>query len=79
MSMINRNLDPAFVRTLDVLDTEEAAVYLRSTASTLSKLRHFGGGPTFIRQSARRVLYRRTDLDIWLAERAVRSTSEEAA
>lgn len=78
MSMINRNLDPSFVRTLEIMDTEEAAVYLRSTASTLSKLRHYGGGPIYIKQSARRVLYRRADLDAWLAERAVRSTSEAA-
>lgn len=68
--MAARNLDPQFVKNLDILDAAETAAYLRSSTSTLAKLRCYGGGPHFIRQSARKVLYRRTDLDAWLAERS---------
>lgn len=61
-----RNLDPDFIKTLDILDAAEASAYLRTSTSTLAKYRCYGGGPDFIRQSIRKVLYRRTDLDSWL-------------
>jgi hypothetical protein len=63
-----RNLDPDYLKTLDILDATEAAAYLRSSPSTLAKYRMAPGGPRFIRQSARKVLYRRSDLDAWLNE-----------
>ena len=56
-------------------DTNAAAVYLGVSPSYLEKLRVAGGGPTFIRVG-RRVVYRQSDLDRFLDERAVRSTSE---
>lgn len=65
--MNKRNLDPKFIASLDIMDAAEAAVYLRTSTSTLAKYRMFGGGPTFIRQSSRKTLYRKTDLDAWLA------------
>ena len=71
-----RNLDPEFLAKLDVLTAREAAVYLRTSTSTLAKYRIDGRGPTFIRQSARKVLYRRADLDAWLASRARKRTYE---
>lgn len=64
-----RNLDPAYLAALSVMDAVEAAIYLRTAPSTLSKYRLYGGGPAFIRQSSRKTLYRRTDLDAWLASR----------
>ena len=76
--MVNRNLDPLFLKTLDILDAAEAAAYLRSSTSTLAKLRCYGGGPQFIRQSARKVVYRRADLDAWLNKRSRASTFEAA-
>lgn len=76
--MVVRNLAPHFLKTLEILDAAEAATYLRSSTSTLAKLRCYGGGPQFIRQSARKVLYRRTDLDAWLNERSRTSTFEAA-
>tara|TARA_R110002020_G_scaffold150446_1_gene327153 strand:- start:13896 stop:14147 length:252 start_codon:yes stop_codon:yes gene_type:complete len=76
MAAIDRVIDPENLKNLDIMDAKEAAVYLRSSPSTLAKFRHFGGGPTFIRQSARKTLYRRTDLDAWLAGKAHGSTSE---
>lgn len=74
-----RNLDPQYIRNLDILDAAEAAAYLRTSRSTLAKYRCYGGGPLFVRQSARKVLYRRSDLDLWLAGRARTSTLDVGA
>lgn len=57
------------------LSTVEAAKYLGISASTLAKLRVYGGGPTFISLGRRRV-YDRRDLDGWAAERRRISTSD---
>lgn len=74
-----KNLDPEYLKKLDLLDSTEAAAYLRSSPSTLAKYRCFGGGPKYIAQSARKMLYRRIDLDEWLAERARTGTWQGAA
>lgn len=66
-----RNLDPAHIASLTILDSAEAAAYVRLSPSTMAKQRMLGIGPAFIRQSARKVLYRRADLDAWLTSRAV--------
>ena len=49
-----------------MLNTSEAAAYCGSSASTLAKLRLYGGGPRFLRLG-RRVVYDVADLDTWLA------------
>jgi excisionase family DNA binding protein len=54
---------------------EEAAEYLRSSPSTLAKLRLYGSGPVFTR-IGRVIRYRRSDLDRWMSEKLVRSTSD---
>ena len=54
---------------------EEAAEYLRSSPSTLAKLRLYGGGPVFTR-IGRVIRYRRSDLDRWMSSNLVRSTSD---
>jgi hypothetical protein len=36
----------------------------------------YGGGPKFLRPSKRKILYRKSDLDVWAAERTFTSTSE---
>jgi len=54
----------------------EAAGYLRMAESTLAKLRCYGGGPRFAKAGPRLVIYDRADLDAWLADRIVHSTSE---
>lgn len=72
--MKDRNLDPDYVKNLEILDSSEAAAYLRTSTSTLAKLRCYSDdGPAFIRQSARKVLYRRADLDAWLNRKAATS------
>lgn len=72
-----REIDVKSLAGLEVLDAAEAAAYLRTSPSSLAKWRMFGGGPVFIRQSARKTLYRRADLDRWLSDRAFGSTSSE--
>ena len=58
------------------LTPPEAANYLRSSVSTLAKLRVYGGGPEFTR-IGRAIRYRRTDIDTYMADQLVRSTSEK--
>jgi predicted DNA-binding transcriptional regulator AlpA len=53
----------------------EAAAYLGISASTLSKLRVFGGGPKF-HKLGRRVVYDVRDLDGWFEARQRSSTSD---
>jgi len=57
------------------LNAPEAAQYLGLSASTLSKLRVFGGGPTFFKLG-RRVVYSTRDLDGWFEARQRSSTSD---
>jgi predicted DNA-binding transcriptional regulator AlpA len=57
------------------LNVEAAAGYTGISASTLNKLRVFGGGPVFLKLG-RRVAYDIADLDAWLAARRRRSTSD---
>jgi hypothetical protein len=53
----------------------EAAQYLGISASTLGKLRVFGGGPSF-HKLGRRVVYDTRDLDGWFEARQRSSTSD---
>lgn len=48
------------------LTPKEAAAYARTTPGTLSTMRSGHTGPKFYKPSARRVLYRKSDLDAWL-------------
>lgn len=50
------------------LTTEEAARVVGLSAQTLNKLRHEQDGPPYIKH-ARRVVYRRADLDAWMESR----------
>lgn len=57
----------------------DAAAYLGLALSTLAKLRMEGTGPRWSKATARAVIYRREDLDAWIASRAKSSTSEEVS
>ena len=59
------------------LTTEQAAIFLGLSSSTLAKLRVFGGGPSFLKLG-RAVRYAREDLDAWLTSRRRGSTSQTA-
>lgn len=58
-----------------VLSQNESARTLGISTKTLERLRGAGGGPVFVQLSARRIGYRRTDLEVWLASRRMASTS----
>jgi hypothetical protein len=68
-----------------LLTRREAADYIRGelgrplTYSTLMKLCALGEGPPVAEKWGRRVLYRRGDLDVWVAGRTKRTSGEVAA
>ena len=57
------------------LTNSEAAEYLGLKTATLNKWRVYGDGPPFLKVG-RLVQYRKADLDSYLNERLMRSTSE---
>ena len=59
---------------------EELCEYLPGmTVQLLAQMRFRGDGPPFIKASARKVVYRRTAVDEWLASRERTSTSHAVA
>jgi excisionase family DNA binding protein len=58
-----------------MLTTHEAADYMRCSPRTLERMRCSGITPKFVK-IGKRVLYRQSDLDEWIASRVVASTSE---
>jgi predicted DNA-binding transcriptional regulator AlpA len=60
------------------VDTEGAAKHIGLAVSTLEKLRVTGAGPKYVKLG-RAVRYRISDLEKYLAERVVSSTSERIA
>ena len=59
--------------------TPAAAEYLGLAASTLEKMRIFGGGPPYAKAGPKIVVYRVDDLDAWLKARRRTSTSDSGA
>ena len=55
----------------DLLDPDEASAYLHMTVGHLAQLRYRGEGPTYLKPTKKTVLYRRADLDAWLAASTV--------
>jgi len=53
-----------------------AAKYLNCSRSFLDQKRVTGTGPRYAKISPTMVIYRRVDLDAWMAERIKSSTSE---
>ena len=62
---------------MSVLDTPEAAAYVRLSPVTLERMRLVGNGPRYAKLG-KSVRYRQTDLEEWLESRLIRSTSEAA-
>lgn len=58
--------------------TPEAAPYLGMSESWLTKANVYGTGPKFVK-IGRKVLYRKSDLDAFIAARVRNSTSEPMA
>lgn len=53
-----------------------AAKYMGVSKAFLDQSRCSGSGPRFVRVSKGMILYRRDDLDAWLADRSYLSTAE---
>lgn len=62
-----------------LLMAPDAARYVSLSPSTLAKMRMRGDGPKFIRLSANRVGYRRSDIEAWLKSCERTSTLEDKA
>lgn len=60
------------------LNTQAAAQRLGLSESTLEKMRVHGRGPLFLKLG-RAVRYRESDLQAWILERLVQSTSQRVA
>jgi Helix-turn-helix domain len=60
-----------------LLTQREASSVLRCSERTLERLRLTGRGPQYVK-TIRRVLYRESDLESWLAARLTTSTSQHA-
>ena len=58
---------PAQPKTREVLTEAEVSEWLGLSQPTLSRHRRNGTGPAFIRLSSRRVGYRRSTVEAWLA------------
>jgi hypothetical protein len=65
---------PILARIL--LSEREAAALIGFTPRFLQERRLRGGGPRFVRVSARAIRYRPVDLESWAAERLRLSTSD---
>ena len=64
----------------DWLTTAGLAAWLQRREQTVRKWRHVGGGPPYVRLGdglTSPVVYRRQDVEDWLAKRTFRHTSEE--
>lgn len=59
-----------------LLSEAEAAKFIRYTKRALQNWRVRGGGPRYIRVSARSIRYRRRDLLAWIEVRLQSSTSD---
>lgn len=59
-----------------LMDEREAASILCYSVRALQNWRHRGGGPKFVKVSARSVRYRRRDLLAWVESRIVANTSQ---
>ena len=59
-----------------LIDEKAAAAFLDLTDRTMQKFRQVGGGPRFVRISARCVKYRRIDLKVYADARLRSSTSD---
>lgn len=68
--------DPDYYDRL--INEREAAQYVGYTVRALQNWRVRGGGPKFIKVSARSIRYRRRDLIEWAESRLVSNTSEAA-
>ena len=76
MTLTNLKTDPIYINRL--VDEKEAAQFLGYSVRALQNWRVRGGGPRFVKVSARSIRYRFCDLLEWSESKLVSSTSEVA-
>ena len=74
----DRNLFAMPDDTDEFLSDAQLCDLLRVSSRTTARWRNDGGGPAYIRAGARRILYRRSDLDLWLARQTAPHRAAEA-
>ncbi len=74
--MKQTNLDDEAPDLDQLMDERQAADVLCYSVRALQNWRHRGGGPRFVKVSARSVRYRRRDLLDWINERTVGNTTQ---
>ncbi len=70
-------INTPLTKTCVTMTVGQAAIYLGLAISTLNKWRCHGGGPVFLKLG-RAVRYREEDLEKFVLEARVRSTSDTA-
>jgi predicted DNA-binding transcriptional regulator AlpA len=55
----------------DILTERQVSDWIGLSEPTLFRHRRDGTGPLFIRLSARRVAYRKSDVEVWLSARTI--------
>lgn len=63
---------------MQLLNQSEAAELLRLSTRSLERMRLLGTGPRYVK-CGRSVRYRESDIETWIAQRIVSSTSEIGA
>ena len=58
-----------------LMDSAEAAVYIRMSKQTLAKWRHIGFGPSYVKLG-RSVFYKKSDLDAFVSSKMVDTASK---
>ncbi|MEQ8268303.1 MAG: helix-turn-helix domain-containing protein [Parvibaculum sp.] len=76
-TQIERREQPDYLDRL--LNEHEAAEFLSYTTRALQNWRVRGGGPNYIKVSARSIRYRRRDLIAWVEERTYSNSSQAAS
>ncbi|PSL02508.1 AlpA family transcriptional regulator [Haloactinopolyspora alba] len=59
-----------------LMDPPATADYLGTSVPALAQMRYRGDGPPFIRMTARKIRYRRSDVDGWLSSRTRTRTDD---
>ena len=62
-----------------LINETEAARFLGYSVRALQNWRVRGGGPPFVKVSARSIRYRRRDLTVWAESRLIENTSQAEA
>ena len=62
-----------------LLNEQEAAEFLSYTTRALQNWRVRGGGPKYVKVSARSIRYRRRDLIAWVEERTYSNSTQAAS